>query len=194
MLGLSTALVAIGATRDVDLAVTRALQAVASYPLDLVANVNTLFGQATVTTAIAALLGVVAWRRGPRNGWLAIALFGVVVLVGLLLKLALVHPPPPREFVRGLWNPLGVAIATPSGFPSGHIARLTFLVLFAAGLARETRIRVLLAAFVAYTVWARVYVGDHWASDAVGGLALGGAVGAAALAWIESRRRYDRPP
>lgn len=185
-------LVSRGATREIDVAFTQALQSVASQPLDLIANVNTVIGQASITAALAALLGFAAWRRGPRRSWLAIGLFVVVVGAGVAAKLLLVHPSPPPEYVRAWWNPLGVEISTPSSFPSGHISRVTFLALFAIGLARSTAIRVGLLLLIILTFWARVYIGDHWLSDAIGGLALGIATGCAALWWLEWCRRFPR--
>jgi undecaprenyl-diphosphatase len=165
---------------------------VASTPLDVLANANTLLGQGPVTIAIAALLASIAWRRGPRLGWVAVGLFVVVGAVGVALKVALDHPPPSEAFSRSFWNPLGVTIATPSSFPSGHVARVTFLAIFAATLVRVRPARIALAVLVAYTVWARVYIGDHWVSDAIGGLALGVAAGCGAVMWIDGRRGYDR--
>jgi undecaprenyl-diphosphatase len=187
-----TALVVLRATVALDLAVTQALQSFASLPLDVLANANTLVGQAVVTGAIAVSLGYVAWRREPPLAWLGMSLFIVVGAVGLALKLALVHPPPTAEYLRRLWDLLDFALATPSGFPSGHVARVTFLAFFAGALARTTAARIALAVLVVYTFWARVYIGDHWVSDAVGGLALGAAAGCLALLWIESRRAYGR--
>jgi len=176
----------------VDLAFTRSLQSVASDPLDILANANTPFGQALVSVLLAAALALVAWRREPPMAWLAMLLFGGVVVVGLVLKLVLVHPPPTHEYVRALWNPLGVGISTPSGFPSGHIARMTFLAIVGAALFRAQPIRIALALFVGYTFWARVYIGDHWLSDAIGGLALGVAAGSLAWMWIERCRDAGR--
>ena len=46
-------LVSRGATREIDVAFTQALQSVASQPLDLIANVNTVIGQASITAALA---------------------------------------------------------------------------------------------------------------------------------------------
>ena len=192
-LSFATLLVWRGATHGIDLAFTQALQSVASAPLDLAANVNTVFGQASVTTALAALLAVVTWRRDARWAWLAAGFFIVAAGAGVVLKLVLVHPPPSPEYVRAWWDPLGVQLSTPSGFPSGHIARVTFLALFAAGLARSSGVTAVLLAFVAYTFWARVYIGDHWLSDAVGGLALGVATGCAAIAWIARCRATADP-
>jgi len=116
----SAALVGAGATRGVDLAATVFLQSVASAGLDLIANANTPLGQATITPVIAAALALILWRRGPPWAWLAVGAFSVVVLVGYVLKLALVHPPPPPELVRTAFNPLGIRIETPGAFPSGQ--------------------------------------------------------------------------
>jgi membrane-associated phospholipid phosphatase len=181
-----------GATRGFDVAYTQSLQRVASDPLDLLANVNTVFGQASVTVALAAALALVAWRREPRLAWLAAGLFVVAAGAGVALKLLLVHAPPGPEYIRAWWNPLGVAISTPSGFPSGHVARVTFLAIFAMGLARPTALRIALLVVIAYTFWARVYIGDHWVSDAIGGLALGAATGSVALWWLARCHAYAR--
>lgn len=44
--------------------------------------------------------------------------------------------------------------------------------------------RWLAGTIVAVTFLARIYIGDHWLSDAAGGLALGIAIGAAAALWL----------
>ena len=172
-----------GATRALDLEITVVLQRAASSALDWAANLNTLIGQAPVSVALAAILALALWRREPGLAWAAAAFLAVLV-AGLVLKLAIVHPPPPEEFVRAFWDPLGIHFPTPGGFPSGHVARLTFLALLAGGVWRAPFARLALGAVVAWTLWARVYIGDHWASDALGGLALGVASGCAALLWL----------
>lgn len=179
-----TALVGAGQTRSADLELTVALQRAASPALDWLANLNTLIGQPPVSLALAALLALALWRREPGLAWAAAAFLAIPVIVGLLLKLAIFHPPPPEEFVRAFWDPLGVRVPTPGGFPSGHVARVTFLALLAGGLWRASLPRLALGAVVAWTLWARVYIGDHWASDALGGLALGVASGCAARLWL----------
>ena len=186
-----TALVAVRATQAIDPAATRALQSVASWPLDVLANANTLIGQASVTLAIAAVLTFAAWRRGPPLGWLAAGLFVLVGAAGVALKVGLDHPAPPEELHRAFWDPLSVPVSTPSSFPSGHVARVTFLAFFATALAGTGRLAVALVVLVAYTLWARVYLGEHWLSDAVGGLALGIAAGGIAAMWIERCRARD---
>ncbi len=184
--------VAARATVSLDLVTTIALQSVASYPLDLLANANTLVGQAVVTAALGAALALVAWRRDAPWAWLAVGLLALPAFGALALKLALVHPSPPHEFIRAWGNPLGVRVETAGGFPSGHIARVTFLAILAAGLFPSALARVALGLLVAYTFWARIYIGDHWLSDALGGLALGIASGCLALGWLALARRRAR--
>lgn len=179
-----TVLVGAGGTRAPDLDITVALQRVASPALDWLANLNTLIGQPPVSLALAAILALALWRRERGLAWTAAAFLLVPIVVGTLLKLAIVHPSPPEEFVRAFWNPLGVRVPTAGGFPSGHVARVTFLALLAGGIWRPSPVRMALGAVVLWTLWARVYIGDHWASDALGGLALGTFSGCVALLWL----------
>lgn len=180
-------------TGAVDGGVTAALQSVASFPLDLFANLNTLVGQATVTSVITIAAAAWLWRREPSGAWLAAGFFALTVVGELALKYGLDHPAPPLALDRSLWDPLGVRVTSPSSFPSGHVARVTFLAILGAGVVGGRLAGLLAVAVVAYTMWARVYLGDHWISDVLGGLALGGAAGFAALAWIAWRRAAARP-
>lgn len=184
------ALVAAGATRGLDLATTRAFQSVASYPLDVAVNAHTVLGLLNVTLPLAAILCVVVWRRRGGYAWLAPALVLATGAVELAFKYAVAHPGPPAEFVRAFaylgpppeWRP-------PYSFPSGHMARLTFLSVVAAALFPSRALLVLGAAFVAFSLFARVYIGDHWISDALGGLLLGSGIGVAAVAWMKATAR-----
>lgn len=183
------ALVALGATRELDRATTIALQSIASEPLDVLVNWHTLLGQLVVTLAAAALLAVVAWRRLGGYAWLGPLLILATGGLELVFKFALQHPGPPDEFVRAFMNPLGVRLHSPSSFPSGHLARLTFLSITLAGLFPSRASWTAAIAFVALTLFARVYIGDHWISDALAGLALGAAVAGAAVGWMRITAR-----
>jgi undecaprenyl-diphosphatase len=190
------ALVAVGATRGIDLATTHAFQTLASSPLDLLVNWHTLLGQLAITLPAAALLAVVAWRRHGGWAWLAPLAILATGPIELVFKFGLVHPGPPEELTREFFNPLGVRVEAPSSFPSGHMARLTFLAVVVAGMFPSRLAWIAAGAFVAISLFARVYIGDHWISDAIGGLALGAGLAASAVAWgVASRRaaRSERP-
>lgn len=175
-----------GATRDADLAGLRAAQSVASHPLDLVANAHTAIGQVIPTVLAAVVLAVVAWRRRGGIAWIAPLLILVTGAIELVLKQTTGHAPPGEEYVRAFMNPLGVRIPTPSAFPSGHVTRLTFLALMACAMFPSAWLRVGGIVLVATSLYLRVYIGDHWPSDVVGGLLLGIAVGGVAVAWYRS--------
>ncbi len=185
------ALVALGATRGVDLAVIRAFQSIASYPIDVAVNAHTVVGQLAVTLPLSIVIAAIAQRRLGGYAWLGPLFILATGGIELVFKSLAAHPGPPREFIRAFGNPLGIPreFHPPYAFPSGHMARLTFLTLILASLFPSRWVVALGSAFVALSVFARVYVGDHWISDSLGGLALGISVGAAAIAWMRATAR-----
>jgi membrane-associated phospholipid phosphatase len=151
-----------------DEAVTRWLQRAAPLP-DLPASILVRLGNAELVipavAAAAGLLFITNRRSGIAAIWLAAGL-AAASLLAVTLKHVIVHPGPPASFVRpGL--PVGLYIATPYSFPSGHTLRVTLL----AGTAlRRTRVAGLL---VLGMMLALMYLGNHWLSDVLGGLCLG---------------------
>lgn len=186
---LLTLAVALGLTRGADHEATLAIQSVASHPLDVAANLHTYVGLVYVTVGAAFLASVVLWARGQRG--LAVAVLGILATgaIELVFKLGLQHSGPPEHFVRA-FEYLGPGYQTPSSFPSGHASRITFLSAF-AGLATGSGIvRWLAVGAVLATLFLRVYLGDHWISDVLGGAALGLFVAAVSL--VVGRRVDER--
>ena len=185
---VATLLVAVGATRAADLRASLAAQSLASPQLDALANAHTILGQGVVAVAIAGILAVLARRRGGRRlSWAAPLLIVATGPAELALKYALSHPGPPDALSRSWTAALSIPLDGPSSFPSGHVARLTFLLVVAYALFPSRATAAAAAAFFSFTVFVRVYIGDHWASDVVGGAALGGLAGCVA-AWILRRQ------
>jgi undecaprenyl-diphosphatase len=75
-------------------------------------------------------------------------------------------------------------------FPSSHAANITASMLFLGLVYR--RWLAPLAAVALVVSFSRIYVGVHWPSDALGGMALGAAIAAAAYALF--RRLYREKP
>lgn len=203
LLAALAVLVVAGATREIDLAGIRAAQSVASHPLDLVANGHTAIGQVIPTVLAALVLAAIAWRRRGamseghgasawhRLAWLAPLLILVTGAIELALKQTTGHAPPGDEYIRAFMNPLGIRVHTPSAFPSGHVTRLTFLALMACAMFPSAWLRVAATILVAVSLFLRVYIGDHWPSDVIGGLLLGIAVGGAAIAWYRAAPNWS---
>ncbi len=177
------AIVRVGITNELDLIVLRGAQGVASGALDVVANLHTLAGLPYVTIPVAGAVALALRRRGHGTAALAPLLIAGTVLVELGLKLTTGHASPSPELSRSSIQ-LVPTLETPSSFPSGHAARLTFLSAFAALLASRRVVKLAAAAFVALTLVARVYIGDHWPTDVIGGAALGLAFALPAAAWV----------
>ena len=188
LLLLSFVAVAAGLTGAADLAFTRWLQSFASPALDTLADLDTLAGQSTIDAALTLALAAALFVRGPRLAALAPLLIGLALAVELAVKLLLVHPAPPLEFVRTAFNPLGFHLTTASSFPSGHVSRTTFIAVFGSALAGRWWVTIPLAVVAVATPFLRIYIGDHWLSDTVGGLGLGAATGALAVLWL---RRFS---
>ena len=164
-----------GVLASADRAILDAIQTPGTDWLDLVASVINLAGPSEITGSIALGIAIVWLRHGRRDWWTPL-LIGVVVAVEVVGKTFVPHPAPPDEVSRGIFDSLGnfVAAPTPYAFPSGHAARVAFLVTV-------TRAPLPLGAAIALTMAiCKIYLGDHWPSESLGGLLLGFSVGALA--------------
>jgi len=164
-----TAALFLGVQAAWDTSVTVWLQRAAPY-FDWPAAILTFLGNAEIMIAAAAFSALLWFVRDRRQGlavlWLTVGLLSASV-IAFLLKLLLVHPGPPMALQRHVLD-LGVFYPTPFSFPSGHTMRTTVL----AGTVMR-RAPLLAGVTVAAMMTALVYLGDHWTSDALGGLSLG---------------------
>ena len=161
-----------------DLAVTRWLQQYASPALDVISSIITIAGNVEVTVVLAVLIAVALARRGRMQ--LSVALWAVFIgglAVEWIVKHWLPHPGVPESLRRPGVNILHYLVRTPYSYPSGHAFR-TMLLATAASLLRAQTSRwrrllpYVLGAAVALMGVALVYLGDHWASEVIGGYLL----------------------
>jgi len=145
-----------------------------------------IIGSAEVTFAIAgilALLSLVRLKILAFIGWLMIIPASMVEVFG---KLVLYHPGPPVLFHRNVLEHSlpSFYVHTNYSYPSGHMTRTIFLVtvlivIMLLGKNRLYKLPIVLGLlFFAFMMsLTRVYLGEHWLSDVVGGSILGIATG-----------------
>ena len=167
MLALVTAAVASGSCREIDNAAFDLVQSVRAPALDLAASVVTVFGQTGITIVVALGIAVVRFRAYPRAALIPLFIF-VVIAVEIGLKLLVPDAPPPHERSRSVDLVPFVKSPLVNSFPSGHVARFAFLLRIADPVPTWA-----LAVGIVVMVVTRLYLGEHWLSDTVGGAILG---------------------
>jgi undecaprenyl-diphosphatase len=114
------------------------------------------------------------WNHAPDVAFQGLCIAG---LAQLACKRLASRWPAARPFSLGLCtNHLNHG--SRAGFPSAHAVVMGVLTGFMVCLAPDDVLAVLIGLIALSTAWARVYVGAHFPSDVLVGLALGVAVGA----------------
>lgn len=155
-----------------DTAIFQALQDLRTPPGDAVMLVFTELGDTIVVVAMTAAVFLwLAWQRAGRMAayWL-VAIAGAST-INTAIKVALYRPRPTELFYTG-WS----AFSFPSGHSTVNLVLYGFLAfLIGRGLRAAWRIPVMLVAlcFALLIAFSRLYLGAHWFSDVIGGLAFG---------------------
>ncbi len=132
----------------------------------------------SIITVVVVIILLLFARRRLEAVFIAV-LPGIAVLLTWLIKVMVDRPRPGAELIDngGL------------SFPSGHVSHMVVLLGFVyyllPGLIKQrviiTALRAIMVIIMLLMIASRVYLGEHWSSDVLGGLVLGGLILAPAI-------------
>ncbi len=173
--------------RSLDYSLMLYLQSLFGSNFDKPFSYFTLFGSTELSFIALGLIFMIALIK-KKHVFLGLALFFIIYVIELMGKFFIFHPKPPPIFNRYALDfhlPSSFLINTVSSFPSGHMARSTFIsliILFMVlwnknKISRKIFYTLLIFLFIAGMFISRIFLGEHWLSDVVGGMIIGLAVG-----------------
>ena len=156
----------------VDTAIYQALQDLRTGPGDAIMLVITELGDTVVVLAITVAVSLwLLWQRNWRSAAYWLGAVGGASALNTAIKVAL-HRPRPTELLYSGWS----AFSFPSGHSTVNLVLYGFLAFLIGRELRATwRLPVVLVmlSMALLIAFSRLYLGAHWFSDVVGGLAFG---------------------
>ncbi len=192
-------LVSLGVFTNIDYSTTIALQSLIPDFLTTPFSVFSLIGTFEVLTLI--LLVSLFLLPGVKKIYVLI-LFALVSIIEIAGKTYINHKPPPLNFLK-----TDISIGLPSNgivheffsYPSGHSARTAFvsgfiiLMVLTSKKLTSTQKKIFIGGVLIFDLImfvSRVYLGEHWVTDVIGGALLGFSLALLiSFFWISEPRR-----
>ncbi|MBU4099222.1 phosphatase PAP2 family protein, partial [Patescibacteria group bacterium] len=151
----------------------------------------------------AVLVVIFAVARKIIAGFAAILLFAGFHLFELFGKFYVQHAPPPQFMLRTetVFDFPQFHIRADNSYPSGHAGRTMFLSTILLVLIWQARglnnplklfLSICIIGFDIVMLVSRVYLGEHWTTDVIGGSVLGMALGLFSGIFVMRRSKVKR--
>jgi undecaprenyl-diphosphatase len=137
----------------------------------------TKYGREVVWVATTVLLFVFGGKEGRRAAVLLFIAFIILIPVGIVLKDEINRPRP----MPSAYDNLLVKEETDPSFPSGHaiiVSAGAFIMLARFNQRKQIIASLILAAEAFLVIYSRIYVGNHYPLDVIGGILVGTGVSA----------------
>lgn len=155
--------------------------------------------------SILALLVILVVMRRIWAGIVTLVLFAGFHVIEIFGKFYVDHPPPPQFMLRTqhMIDFPQFHVRSEFSYPSGHAGRTAFLSILLFILILQSKrispmMKVILCSMIGvYDIvmfLSRPYLGEHWMTDVLGGILLGGSLGLLSAAFfVDNKKGMSKP-